>query len=69
MSTGDHQCPWCGIWNPVPGHDWNCAYRLPLQSRTWTVGHIDTLPPPLTADDVRRIIREELARINNTPTE
>ena len=56
MSTGDRQCPYCGIWNPQSEHVATCWIgRSSYGSYTFT-------PTPLTADDIRRIVREELER-------
>lgn len=50
-----NQCPGCGACCRVP-----CAHRAVGQ--TITVGKTTFTPTPLTEEDVRRIIREELGR-------
>lgn len=60
------QCPACGQCCQVDcGHrrsstgTWTTTPRVPMP---WPSGQITVTPKPLTVEDVRRIIREELAR-------
>ena len=62
MSTGDTQCPYCGIWNPPPDHVAHCWYRLP-PGHTWgSAGLGPYYAPAVTEADVRRIVLEEMER-------
>jgi hypothetical protein len=55
MSAGSpHICPQCGAY--MVGWQQHYCYQQPRYgSYTWT-------PAPITADEVRRIVREELER-------
>jgi hypothetical protein len=58
-------CGACGAAGPYYVGDPN---SYPMPSTPWQPGKIEFYPSPLTADDVRRIIREELERHRNTDT-
>lgn len=74
MNTGNsYQCQACGQWVmagslhmcpvPVPIYPWGqpSPYTVPCRY-TFT-------PNPLTADEVRKIVREELERARKTTTD
>ena len=67
MSLGDTRCPWCGAWNPIQPH---FCTLTPNTAAPYPYPNTNPAPPsiheygrnPLTADEVRKIVREEIER-------
>lgn len=75
MPTGDTKCPWCGAWNPMQPHfcvntpqpqittpGYPYPNTNPVSPNIHEYGRHQFTPAPLTADDIRQIVREELER-------
>ena len=68
MSTAMNSCPICGYPIAPSGIPWGYAGPVCGGHPQYQYGTYTFTPAPLTADDVRRIVREELERASSTST-
>jgi len=68
MRPGCPECRPFDGWELRPANDWPLTQRMPFTGDPFD-GHFPRLAPPLTEADVRRIVREELARNATTDGE